>query len=596
MAVALSSACSERDVKPTLPGSVAGALASVSALALALCAPTTAIAQEGGGVAGGPGPIGTADLAGATLDAIDIEVEGASDPVVADALAREARSALGLSLGDPLDPLLFERALDLVRGLAGVAGADYRLDREIAPQRNLLVITIRAGEAEVPARRPGFPVLHRGERSYLRVLINGGFGILSDGNPWFGNPATFTRNNPLVQNPAVGADTKGRATWTEMNVEYGLGGVTPIGDSDVYFYGAATGITVASVGRDIFRDDARTTTDIEDLYAGLLYAPKEGPRINLSVGRQNFSLNEGFLISQFGSQYNAGPRPGVYLAPRTAHDMSALLTVKNGKLVWTSYFLNPNEYEPIESNTRIAGTNLRYNFSKSASLDISYIRIVDSDASIATPNGPARRRDGVQTVSVHGRWADADIVPGLWVDGEIAHQWHADYAMRAWAGYGLIGYLARDLPWTPSLSYRFSSHSGDDPDTDRFERFDPLFAGGLGEWLQGISLNKVLNAGNRQAHRIRLNVSPEPSLNLTLDTFFLRANELNNRGGNRALTDLVSRDLGREVQFAARWAISPRLYFLGIVAHAEPGDAIRAVTTQEAEPWTTVQAQLFFNF
>jgi hypothetical protein len=571
-------------------------LLGASALAAALCASSAASAQDGGGVAGGPGPVGLADLAGATLDTVDITVEGAADAAAGDALAQRARAALGLAEGDGLDAFQLERGIANIRALSGVADVTWRFDREIAPQRNRLVIAIAAGAGEATAKRAAFPVLHRGERSYVRALISAGLGVFSDGQPWFGDPATFTRNNPLVQDPAIGADTGDRATWTEMWAELGLGGVAPLGDSDVYVYGAASAIGVAAMGRDIFRDDSRSTLHVEDLYAGILYAPKTGPKINLSVGRQNFSLNEGFLVSQFGSQYNAGPRPGVYLAPRTSQDMSVLLTVKGDKLTWTSYFLDPNEYEPIESNTRLAGTNLRYNFTKSAAIDVSYINIVNSDGRVAVPDGSTRNREGIQTVSVHGRWSDADVLDGLWLDGEIAHQWHKDYAMSAWAGYGLVGYLARDLPWTPSISYRFSSHSGDDPDTERFERFDPLFAGGLGEWLQGISINKVLNAGNRKAHRIRTNVSPNPKLNLTFDMFFLRANELNNRGGNRALTDLVSRDLGREYQFAVRWSISPNVYFLGVAAHAEPGKAIRAVTTDRAEPWSTLQAQFFFNF
>jgi hypothetical protein len=566
-------------------------------LAAALVAPAGALAQDAGSVAGGPGPVGTASLAGATLDSIDVRVEGAADAPAADMLAQDARAALGLSVGVELDMLLLERAIEAVRSLPGVARVDWRLDRDIAPQRNRLVLTIAAGDPDVAARTTNPLVLHRGARSYLRLLVNGGFGVFSDGNPWFGDAGTFTRGNPLVEDPAVGADTGKRATWTEVYIEYGAGGVTPIGASDLYVYGAATAISAASIGQDIYRDDARSTTNNEKLYAGLLYAPETGTRINLSVGRQNFSLNEGFLINQYGagSMFNAGPRPGIYLAPRTTHDMSALLTVKRGSLVWTNFYIDPNEYEPIESNTRLAGTNLRRSFGKTA-IDVSYIRIVDSNASIATPDGPSRARDGVQTFSAHGRWADADVIPGLWIDGEIAHQWHGDYAMNAWAGYGLVGYLARTAPWTPSLSYRFATFSGDNPDTRTFERFDPLFSGGLGEWLQGISINKVLNQANRQTHRIRANVSPEPSLNLTFDVFFHRANELNNRGGNRALTDLTSRDLGMEVQFVTRWAISSRLYFVGVVSRADPGDAIRAVTEQEARPWSTLQAQFYFNF
>lgn len=570
---------------------------ALPAFVLALLLADPSVGQDGGGSTGGPGPVGTADIAGATIDEIQITVTGATSAEATEALQQQVLSRLGFKTGDPWSDLLASRGLDTVRSLPGVADASLRVDRAINPQRMTVAVTVTAGTAPAPAPAVQFPVLHRGERSYLRVLLNGGLGLFSDSNPWFRNPETFTRNNPLVQNPAVGANTGKRASWTEMYAEYGVGGVAPLGDSDLYVYGAATVTTAVSIGRDIYRDDTRSSTDVEKLYAGLLYAPEQGPRINLSVGRQNFTLNEGFLVGQYGvgSMFNAGPRPGIYLAPRTTQDMSALLTVKAGKLRWTSFYLDPNEYEPIESNTRLAGTNLKYAVTKSTSFDMSYIAIVNSDGKVATPNGPARGREGIQTLSGHLRWADADVLPGLWIDGELAHQWNSNYAMNAWAGYGLFGYLARDVPWTPSVSYRFSSHSGDDPGTERFERFDPLFSGGLGEWLQGITINKALTAANRQGHRIRTNVAPNPRLNLTLDLFFLRANLLNNRGGNPALAQLQSRDLGREVQFVTRWAISRNVYFVGVASHAIPGKAIRLATPDAARPWSSLQAQFYFN-
>lgn len=98
-----------------------------------------------------------------------------------------------------------------------------------------------------------------------------------------------------------------------------------------------------------------------------------------------------------------------------------------------------------------------------------------------------------------------------------------------------------------------------------------------------------------RVHRIRTNVAPNPRLNLTLDLFFLRANLLNNRGGNPALAQLQSRDLGREVQFVTRWAISRNVYFVGVASHAIPGRAIRLATPDPARPWSSLQAQFYFN-
>src|SRR4051794_34449590 len=156
-----------------------------------------------------------------------------------------------------------------------------------------------------------FPVLYQDERSLLCFTLNGGLGLFSDGNPWFGQPGTFTRNNPLVQNRAIGAGTGPRASWLENYVEYGAGGAMQLADSPFYVYGVVSGMTILSTGRDIFRSDTRATTNVEKLYAGLIYAPRDSDlRINASAGRQNFTLNEGFLVSQYGSQWNAGWNAG----------------------------------------------------------------------------------------------------------------------------------------------------------------------------------------------------------------------------------------------------------------------------------------------
>lgn len=324
--------------------------------------------------------------------------------------------------------------------------------------------------------------------------------------------------------------------------------------------------------------------------------PPDAPALICRPGRLNFSLNDGFLISQYVSQWNAGPRPGVYLAPRTALDFGAVGKLTLQDWTATAFFLDPNEYEPFESDTRLAGLNLRYNFTEAFLADMSLIRAVGGKTQYRTPGGVIGSREGLTTLAGHVRWADRETAPGWWAEAELAHQRHDDFAMRASAGYATIGYMARDLPWTPSISLRASAFSGDDPATPTYERFDQLYSGGLSEWLQGISLGKVLTPSNRHSQRIRINVTPNPRLNLTLDYFRHQADQLNNLGGNPALSRLASTDLGEEVHFSTRWAISDRLYFMGILARAFPGKAIDAAVKGGAKDWTTVQAQLFWSF
>jgi len=440
-------------------------------------------------------------------------------------------------------------------------------------------------------------VLVRDGDAYLTIDLSGGFGAFSDGNPWFGNPQVFTRGNPLVEDSALGADTGDRASWVESFVHAGLGGVAPLDDSGLYAFGAASVIAPGSVGQDIFRDDARGSVDVEKLYAGLLYAPSgDDLRLKASIGRQNFSLNTGFLVSQFGSQSNAGPRPGVYLAPRTTHDLAVVTSARWGAWSAQGFYLDPNEYEPIESDTRLLGLNLRHEVDDRHAVDATVLHVPRSDTRYRAPDGLARGREGLWTIAGHFLRRAPPDVPGPWFETEFAYQRHGDFDMSAWAGYGEVGWIARDTPWTPSASYRLAHFSGDDPDSRTYERFDTLFSGGLDHWLQGISINKLLTQSNRTTHRLRFNVTPDPALTLTLDLYHHVADDRNNLGANPALGTLASGDLGQEVQVVARWALSSSVFVLGIAGVAFPGEAIEAATPGPDDPWTTLQVQLFWGF
>ena len=586
-------------MRRALPGAV---------LALLLC-PCAARAQGVGasaggvGASGGPGYSATEVLpAGAIVSAVTIEVDGVADPAVRLALADAARGALGYEGGASWDPVLGDAALDRVRALSGVADAQLRAAQEPGGHGYRLSVLLRAGEAAAPTGLLAeggaeFPVLYRAGERYLKLELSGGHGAFSDGNPWFGRPDIFTRNNPMAEDPAIGADTDGRATWTESLLQAGVAGVTRLGNSGWYGFGAATAIGVVSYGEDIFRDSTRSSLDLEKAYAGVYYAPGgEDLRLKLSLGRQNYSLNSGFLVSQFGSQWNAGPRPGVYLAPRTTQDRSLVATARYRNWKGTLFSLDPNELGSIESDTRLLGINLAQSTAGRWSWDVTALHVPASKTGYRAPDAIARSREGLWTAAGHLRLRTRPERPDFWFEAELAHQFHDDFDMDAWAGYAQLGYYARDLPWTPSLSYRYALFTGDDPDTDDYERFDTLYSGGLDHWLQGISINKLLTQANRGSHRLRLNVAPWASLNLSLDLYRHRADERNNLGANPALGTLSSRDLGEEIQLTARWQVTPRVFALGIVSAASPGAAITAAAGGRDDPWTTLQLQLFWGF
>ncbi|PWS35057.1 hypothetical protein DFH01_22305 [Falsiroseomonas bella] len=583
-------------------------------LLLALAAPGQAAAQgqaAGGGNAtglGGPGTAAVPALAiGATIGAVRVELKGGpADPGQRSALEAAVRRAFGLSPGLPFDPVLAQAALGRVRGLPGVRDASFRL--AVDNTTRSLTVTLRvAAEAGAPGGPSGilagegldrFPTLWRDERSLVSFIANGGAGLFSEGNPWLGRPQAFTRGSPLVTTPPLGAGTGARASWGETYAEYGMGAATRILDSDVYAYGAVTGVAAISAGRDIFRDDTRSTNELSRAYAGVIWAPSDSDlRVNASFGKQPFTLDDGFLVARFTQRLNAGWLPGVYLSPRTAADQAALVNAHWGNWVFNGFWLEPNNSVAILPSTQLLGSALRYNFDTHSHAAVNAIYVPSSGTHYAVPNGPSPGgQQGLLTLAARGRWADPAILPGVWVEGALAHQSNENFPMSAWAGFAQLGYIARQLPWTPSLSYRYAAFSGDDPATARYERFDTLYSGGLDEWLQGVTMGKLLTQGNRAVHRVRLNVSPWEGTNLTLDWYLNRALELNNLGANPALSQLASRDLGQEWQLVLRMPLNERLFFMGIAGVAQPGEALRAATGGGASNWTTLQAQLFWTF
>jgi hypothetical protein len=185
---------------------------------------------------------------------------------------------------------------------------------------------------------------------------------------------------------------------------------------------------------------------------------------------------------------------------------------------------------------------------------------------------------------------------GSWIKAEYAYQNHEEFDMSAQAGYVWVGYQAQQFGWRPALSYRWSSFSGDDPDTQTFERFNPLFSGGLGDFLPVIISSKVYKNANLIKYRATFSIKPTDTPELILDYFHHRADELNNLGGIGPLQNLESKDIGQEVTLTALYCIGMHLFFQGIASGGIPGEAIKQALAGSAENWYTLQAALYMFF
>ena len=560
---------------------------------------TPSVAQDGAGLGAGQYgasvvPLGQAAV-GQTISRIEVEIGTSSGDAARDEAAlRAARAATGALRGRAYRPVLVDTALGFLVSAGTVRAATHRTTYEGARGALGVVVSLDLSPAPLPeaaasVEEPGFPVIHQDDRSTLTFILNTGAGAYSDINAWFGAPELFNEFSPIA-----GRLPGSEAAWGEAYLEFGLGGATRLTDSDYYLFGAVSGLFGVSRGQDIFTDDDRNFLHPDKGYVGALYAnPETGNTAQLSFGRQTWTLNNGFLISMIAGSSNAGERGATYLGPRNTTDFSALATGEFGRTRFSLFYIDPDELEDLESNTAFAGTNLGYQFTDAFTMDASLITIPASDSTYRTPSGAALAREDTTTWGARALWRPV-TEDHVWLEGEAYHQTNDAFDMAANAWYGTAGYIWGSLPWSPSISYRYASFSGDDPDTDRFERFDSLMSTGLGNWLQGMSLGKVYRNGNLNSHRIQANVVPREGMNLTFTWHQLRADELNNIGANPALSQLTSRDIGDEYTGTLRWGIDRNRYLQVVASHALPGRALRDIGADE--PWSTFQASLYVSF
>ena len=311
--------------------------------------------------------------------------------------------------------------------LPGVRDASYALFASERPGEVVLVVSATLTGEAVPARRGALssgaladlPVLIEDASSLLRVQLNGGLGFYNDRNPWFASPATFTGRSPIAIDPP-GA---GWTTWAEAWFEYGLAGATRLGESPAYAFGELTALTSASTGQDLFRSDTRTKTAVEKAYAGLLWdqpGMQRGARV--SVGRQNWQLNNGFLFSRFSGGANAGPNPGLYLNPRTTYEMAVLASVRQGRLRAEYFDVDPAELKDFDSGTRFQGVNVSWLDREAWDLGVAAYRVPESRTVLRTATGGAVPRDGQRTWNLRAGHRAVAGIDGLGALAEYAGQ------------------------------------------------------------------------------------------------------------------------------------------------------------------------------
>jgi hypothetical protein len=567
---------------------VAALLAGLGLFGAAI--PTVAVAQ---------GVAGVDPYTNQVIERVTIRiVNPAADAGLNARVEDQVRALLSLFPGERFSEERLAFQLSQARRIRDVAGTEYDIS---FGARGGLDITVDVTLGDAPAEGRGlafggdFPVLYEKDGTYLRARLDLLGLYYANNNAWFGQPDLMLSGNPLVEGTPAG---EGYDQWVEGYAHYGIYGITPV-TPNLYVYGGLSAITTGSAGQELFTDETRTYTGVEDAFVGVVGGRTDasGNRFsyNLSVGRQRFTLANGFLLANTAA--NGQERAALQANARWSSDLLALARVRYNDTFFELFYVDPDELPVIDTETVYVGANVETQPIDGLNLGLTYLTATESSFSYFSPTGGiAGTREGLQVYDARFTWSpNPPDATGPYFGAEYAVQRNRNFDMDARAGWIEAGYSMPQATWSPAVSYRLAMFSGDNPDTETYERWDPMLSGGTGEqWVQGANHFKVVQDSNVIAHRIQARFRPSPKVEIVPQLWAFYADSETNIGGNPALTFLDGDEYGFEANVTGKWFVSRNTYVHGHLAYTVPGGATNAALGGDAKDWFS--AMLFVRY
>lgn len=380
--------------------------------------------------------------------------------------------------------------------------------------------------------------------------------------------------------------TGGSKDWQESYAKYGLSGWINTGDQSQRTYGALNWLSSATFGQGDaagWTEGSERTTKIEDAYLGWKSGDsfsalgKDG--LDVSVGRQNIIVGDGFLIA--GDALNIGKsfldgsvnRGGAYyLTGRKAFDETAVIKIGGAQGLRSDLMWLKSD-NPAQGKSEIVAGTLE-NVNSLGTVGLTYLKVVDTDNVYDLAN-----RDGTRTASIRaqGNLGHSDLL----LSGEFAKQHRNSGDESAW--YLESGWTFSQTSWRPAVSYRFSRFS---------EGYDPLFYGNvraLGTWFQGEVASNYAGpfSTNTRIHQLGLTVNPTDSVVLGILAY--RFETLNPKAGAFANLD------GKELDMYAMWQINQHVSAIPLVGFYTPEKDNNNGGSQLNDNRTNVYAQFLLQ-
>jgi Alginate export len=492
-------------------------------------------------------------------------------------------------------------------GIAASAGeASLRSARRIAFAMSIglpLAMASFAASAEVELVQAG--------NLKVTLVLTGGVGAFGVNNVDFGR-GNFDSNSSRVRTSR---------TWLEVwaapsiSFEYLLDDVPTDSAKSSRLYGTLSVIGTATLGYGDAVAGTSTTSFHpaylwpEDAFigwksGGLL--PDLGDNaIDISIGNQPLSIGDGLVIN--GAVNNAFQRAAFYTSPRSAFQKTVVLKLDPSELVplrGTFFHLEDVSNQSLlrgldQPKSQLLGGSIDWhgdarpdklgNLADMWVMTGTYFQIYRSDQ---TPLGNiSANRDGLNVFSARAAGSFLPFDRNILFFAEYVAQINDRPGRKTNANgwYVEPGYQFTDVPWSPIVTVRYASFSGDNDPTGGGTKhsYDPLFYGaggrglGPGTWYLG-EIYGWYQQGltNITVEQVSLRASPTEQLNIGANYYHIdfnklgQVNQLSSPGAQ-----VTSKRAMDELDLYAEWSPMDWLTVVPTVAVGIPGPGYKQVNT-----------------
>ncbi|SDZ45050.1 Alginate export [Jannaschia faecimaris] len=440
-------------------------------------------------------------------------------------------------------------------------------------------------------------------------------GLTVRGHLQFGLNAVAERNLfwDLAATTAPGSGFDPDTNWLEGYIKPGVSFEYQL-DTGAVFYGKLSAVSSYTWGTDAFDTGDTGATTLEEAYLAIRGDLGTGLSYDLSLGPRELTLGTGMLIANGAT--SGFERGALKFGPRKAWEMAVIGRLSFGNVTGTAFYLDPNELPSTDGNNELAGFDLRFDDPAGGFLGATFVNVLNSDSpypqaapgGVGAPSVTPGAREDTKTLGLYAKTSPFSGALENWTfTGDFAYQWNDRIDLEAWAGRVTAGYTFASLPWSPNLTLGYQTFSGDDPDTAKLERFDPLYyQGSPSAWATGSKSASTFINSNVNALTLALRVQPTRQDTWTLRYAHIRANELNSPvqfgqatrvdvNGN-VVSGVTDAHLADDLFFEYSRIINRNTFLTAGVSVSFPGAGLDNVVGGSADPWTGGFVNVVVNF